>query len=246
MNQRRCLNPRVVLWPWPGHFIWTGSLSSYCKERLSALPHVWVMSKASTEISQEGTYEFQGLFTLPRGTFLPQCHCPTGYKFLPCGAHKHHMGIHVHLWIYLTKDFCKPQDQQITMQSEQLSKANISSVAASSREAQHLCTEFWPCPSSFAWAVSVSLFSPHTLFWRTCYPISHCDSPTLQINVISLLTSEYQIPPRRATDPQHAWKTCKYRRALTALDSCHTKYLPPCTAPSRPFYPYTGWISTEK
>lgn len=78
-------------------------------------------------------------------------------------------------------------------------------------------------PLSFAWAIS-ALFFLHTLFWRSGYPISHHDSPTLQINVICLLTAEYQMPPRKVTDPQHAWKTCKHRHFLTALDSCpHAK-----------------------
>lgn len=39
------------------------------------------------------------------------------------------------------------------------------------------------------------------------YPIHHSDSPTLQINVICLFTSEYQIPLRRVTNPQYVGKT---------------------------------------
>lgn len=76
--------------------------------------------------------------------------------------------------------------------------------------------------------------SAHAWLWESWYPISHCDSPTLQINLICLLTSEYQIPPKRVTDPQHAGKqgckTCKYRRTLTALDGCHSENLPECTS----------------
>lgn len=117
------------------------------------------------------------------------------------------------------------QEQCIAVQREWLYQTKISTVAAS--PGRMSCAEFSPPPLLFAWAISV-LFSLHTLFWRSGYPISHRDSPTLQINVICLLTAEYQIPPWKVTDPQHAWKTCKYRHFLTALDSFPMQNLPEC------------------
>ena len=138
----------------------------------------------------------------------PQRYCHLAFK-LPSfvGVHKHHRIFNTtdESRIYSTGDFCMSHYQRISMQNQQLSKTEISTVAASPRGTS--CTEFLQHLLAFAWALSMLLSSPHALFWKSWYPISHCDSPTLQINVVCLLTSEYQIPPKRVTDPQHAGKT---------------------------------------
>lgn len=156
----------------------------------------------------KGYNKFQVLLTLPRGPLL--AHNDITIQFLsfpPVWGTKAPQNIYTadKSRIYSTKDFWMSQYQHIFEQNEQLSKTKISTVAASPRGTS--CTEFLQDPLSFAWVPSTLLFSPHTLGWRSRCSISHCDSPTLQINVICLLTSEYQIPPRRVTDPQHAGKT---------------------------------------